>query len=406
MQGISTESPDAVNAVDLDKPPQPDLEVRTMLGAMETVNKIKRRDLKNYSLERGRSELRAAASMAGTRERVHAVTDHSVDGPNGPIAIRLYAPAVESKPLAVLVWFHGGGFILGDLDSADGTCRALSNRSGAAVVSVDYRMAPENDLMAGRHDCIAVTRWVHEHGASFGLDPARIAVGGDSAGGNLAAVVAQHCAAHGPELVLQVLVYPATDLRIDYAGHPCAEGFMLTQEVMDWIKSHIAEDLGQEDPLLSPALAKSVEGVAPALVVTAGCDPLREDGLRYVERLRKAGVPVASLHYPGQFHGFVTFDLVLHAGRDALSRIGVALAAAFLQPAATGLSERFPQLEARRRKLTELQFDQLMVARFVLDLSAALLRGLTSSLSPAKRERTNSPEFFFRRFRPVVEDVS
>jgi acetyl esterase len=181
---------------------------------------------------------------------------------------------------------------------------------------------------------------------------------------------------------------------------------MLTQEVMDWIKSHIAEDLGQEDPLLSPALAKSVEGVAPALVVTAGCDPLREDGLRYVERLRKAGVPVASLHYPGQFHGFVTFDLVLHAGRDALSRIGVALAAAFLQPAATGLSERFPQLEARRRKLTELQFDQLMVARFVLDLSAALLRGLTSSLSPAKRERTNSPEFFFRRFRPVVEDVS
>lgn len=158
--------------------------------------------------------------MAGTREKVLKVAEVSMDGPNGPIVTRLYVPASGTGPYAVLIWFHGGGFILGDLEVADGTCRAIANRSGAAVVSVDYRLAPEHGLMASRDDCIAVTQWVHQHGAELRLDPLRLAVGGDSAGGNLAAGVAQHCATHGPQLVMQVLVYPTTDLRTNYKDHP------------------------------------------------------------------------------------------------------------------------------------------------------------------------------------------
>jgi len=389
--------------VRLEAEPRPDLEVRTILSVITSINS--RRDLKNYPLATGRRELVAAATMAGTREHVREVTDHTIEGPNGPIPIRVYVPAGSSGPHPVLVWFHGGGFILGDLDSADGTCRAIANRSGAAVVSVDYRLAPEHELMSGRQDCIAATRWVHEHGASLGLDCERIAVGGDSAGGNLAAVVAQHCANDGPDLALQVLVYPATDLRIDYKDHPCADGFVLTQEVMDWMKSHIPDDLGQDDSWLSPALADSVEGVAPALVITAGCDPLREDGLRYVERLRSAGVAVKSLHYPGQFHGFVTFDLILHAGRDALSRIGASLAEAFAQPLTAGRGQP-SQLQAGRRRLTELHFDHLVVSRFLLDLNRALIRRLGSALPLVPARPADATELVPRRFRQVVEDVS
>lgn len=395
---------DDVGAAVLDEVPTPDLEVRTILSVINTLDGF--RDLRKYALKAGRRDLRLAAEMAGSREKVHAVADFSIDGPNGPIATRLYVPSSGVRPYPVLIWFHGGGFILGDLEVADGTCRAIANRSGAAVLSVDYRLAPEHPLMASRDDCIAATRWVHQHGAERGLDPQRLAVGGDSAGGNLAAVVAQHCANHGPQLTMQVLVYPATDLQTDYKDHPCAEGFMLSNEVMAWIRAQVPEDLARPDVRLSPAMAENLAGVAPALVITAGCDPLREDGLRYIERLREAGVPVASLHYPGQFHGFLTFDLILHGARDALDRIGMSLSEAFSEPKSSVRAVKTRQHRRVRRKLTELYFGQLMAGRFIFDANRAVVRKLAAALGLRPRDVNTLSDFTPRRFRRVTEDVS
>jgi acetyl esterase len=394
---------------------QPDLEVQVILKLINANHHPKR--LQNYSVQAARSELRMAADMAGTREKVGHVVDRAIDGPDGPIRIRLYQPDGGGAPRPVLVWFHGGGFVLGCLDMSDGTCRAIANRSGAAVVSVDYRLAPEHDMSAGRRDCIAAVWWLKEHGASLGLDTARIAVGGDSAGGNLAAVAAQQCAKSGMALALQVLVYPATDLRIEYYDHPQADGLLLTHPVMEWLKDQIPDDLSADDAWLSPAVAESLDGVAPALVITAGCDPLHEDGLAYVRRLREDGVRVESLHYPGQIHGFMTFDLLLHAGRDALNRVGTSLAAAFAGH--TGVTrapaERFsgprPQLSSVRRKLTELHFDQMVFSQFLLDMHCAWVGRLAAALGYrallGQRPMESPPKIGLwpNRFRQAIGDI-
>jgi acetyl esterase len=368
---------DAADDAAPEAPPRPDLEVRAVLGVINNLNR--RRRLDKYSVAAGRRDLRRAAAMAGSREDVSRVFDRTLETSEGPVPVRIYLPAESSEALPTFVWFHGGGFALGCLEMADGTCRAIANRSGAAVVSVDYRLAPEHDMSAGRRDCIAVVSWIREHGATVGLDPRRIAIGGDSAGGNLSAVVAQHCAGNDIALELQVLVYPATDLRIDYGEHPLAEDHLLTFDVMKWLKGFIPDDLDSDDPWLSPALAKTLKGVAPALVVTAGCDPLKDDGLAYVARLRADGVRVQSLHYPGQIHGFVTFDLILHAARDALMHIGNAVAQAFARsPAERDEAEERAfghrwQTAGLRQRLTELHFDQIVLSQFLVDAHRFML---------------------------------
>ena len=173
------------------------------------------------------------------------------------------------EKLPVFLWFHGGGFILGDLFVGDGTCRTIANRSGAIVVAVDYRKAPEFDLYTGRKDCLAAVSWIAEHGHEIGVDPSRIAVGGDSAGGNLAAVVAQQCVRHGgPKLSLQVLAYPATHLGTDYrAMMDLPDGYLLTTESVDWFRRHLGK-FDVNDPLLSPLLADDLKGLCPALMIT------------------------------------------------------------------------------------------------------------------------------------------
>jgi acetyl esterase len=280
-----------------------------------------------HVLEDGRRDWQLAIKAFGSRPAVRSVVEHTIEGPGGPLQLRCYTPLSGSPPRALLAYFHGGGFIVGDLYTAGCTCRALAARTGAVVVGVRYRLAPEHPLEAGREDCLAAVEWLAEHAAQLGADPATLSVGGDSAGGALAAAVAQACAARGgPRLAAQMLLYPATDMVSDLPStRENAHGYMLTRERLEWVRREIARVSDLADPRLSPLRAPDVSGVAPAVVVTAGFDPIRDEGLAYAGRLRASGVPVLGLHYPGQIHGFMSFDRVLLGARDAFARVGSAL---------------------------------------------------------------------------------
>jgi acetyl esterase len=266
-------------------------------------------------------------SPAREPEPVARAEDRTLPGPAGEIPVRIYAP--ESRgPLPAIAYFHGGGFVLGGLDTHDGTCRALANASGAMVVSVDYRLAPEHRFPAAAEDCYAALRFLGERGAELGADPRRLAVAGDSAGGNLAAVAAL-CARErrGPVLRFQLLVYPVADHRFDTPSYrDNAEGYFLTAAMMRWFWGHYLERAEQgDDPLASPLRAKDLSGLPPALVVTAEYDPLRDEGEAYAARLREAGVPTELRRYAGQIHGFFSMFDLLDDGRTALDHAAGAL---------------------------------------------------------------------------------
>jgi acetyl esterase len=271
-------------------------------------------------------EVYAQMSLARSPAPVATVSDRSFPGPAGEVPLRIYRP--EDGPRPALVYFHGGGFVIGNLDTHDGTCRALANASGCTVVSVDYRLAPEHRFPAAPEDCYAALRFVAEAGAEIGVDPTRLAVGGDSAGGNLAAVTALLARERrGPSLRFQLLVYPVTDYRFDTASYrENAEGYFLTQKMMRWFWDHYLERPEHgDDPIASPLRAKDLAGLPPALVLTAGYDPLRDEGEAYAARLREAGVEAELERYPGQFHGFFSMYDVLDDGRAAIARAGAAL---------------------------------------------------------------------------------
>lgn len=252
-------------------------------------------DTPEAARERRRSRIRPSD------EPVHEVRDLHAGG----VPARLYRPN-DDDDLGLLVWLHGGGWVLGDLDTHDNICRALANRSGAAVLSVAYRLAPEHPFPAGLGDAVEATRWAHAHATELGCEPGRLAIGGDSAGGNLAAVVAQLQPA---PLRFQLLVYPVTDCRrITPSYVENAEGYFLTAAGMAWFIGHyLAGGHGAiDDPRVSPLLADDavLAGSPPALVITASHDPLRDEGEQYAERLRAAGVPTSLTRYVGQIHGF------------------------------------------------------------------------------------------------------
>ena len=276
-------------------------------------------------------ESRAAFSPAVPE--VAEARDLALSGPGGPIPLRLYRGlgTEAGALLPVLVFFHGGGWTIGDLDTHDIVCRTLANRARCTVFAVDYRMGPEHKFPAAVEDCVAATRWVAGQGAALGVDAARIAVGGDSAGGNLAAVVAITLRdAGGPPLAFQALVYPATDQRMDTASHArLSEGYLLTRDNMLWFRSNYLSPADYDDWRASPIRAADLARLPPAHIITAGYDPLLDEGRAYSDRLVAAGVPVLYECFEGMTHGFLTMGGVVAAANHALYRIGQSLAQAF-----------------------------------------------------------------------------
>ena len=250
------------------------------------------------------------------------------------IPARLYRPqgVSASTALPALIYFHGGGWVIGDLETHDVLCRQLTAEAGISVVNVDYRLAPEHKFPAAVDDAWAATRWVAQHAAELGIDAGRLAVGGDSAGGNLAAVVALLARDHGgPALALQLLTYPVTDVAAESPSYTeFADGFLLTRDSMRWFIAHYLR--GTQDALdwkASPLRAPSLAGVAPALIVTAGFDPLRDEGDAYARRLREAGVRVDVICYGGMIHGFVPMGRLIDAGNRAVAHAAATLRQAF-----------------------------------------------------------------------------
>ena len=265
---------------------------------------------------------------------VAEVRDVRAELPHGALAMRLYRPLgsrAETR-LPVLVYFHGGGWTMGDLDTHDVLCRELANGAGCAVVSVDYRLGPEHRFPAAVDDCIAATRWVHEHAGELGVDPQRLAVGGDSAGRNLAAVVAIAARDEGgPPICFQLLIYPATDMRRTHDSHKVnGEGYLLTKDTLAYFHDHYIDDPVHDlDWRASPLLHADLRRLPPALVLTAGYDPLRDEGLAYSQRLTEAGNRATHVCFERQIHGFIMMGRVIDEANEAVAMCAAAVARAF-----------------------------------------------------------------------------
>ena len=258
-----------------------------------------------------------------------SVKEIAIPGPGGALPARIYTPKalrLSDGMAPCLVFFHGGGWVIGNLDSHDVVCRTLAHEGELIVIAVDYRLSPEAKFPAAVEDSIAATKWVSENAMTLGIDASRLTVGGDSAGGNLSAVVAIHARDHnGPKLAGQVLIYPGTDFRMTHPSHREPEtSILLTHSVIQWFKDHYLngpDDIN--DWRASPALVENLAGLPPAYVLTAGADPLRDEGDEFAKRLKKAGVPVTYKTYPGQFHGFFTMGKLLPQANVAAREIGI-----------------------------------------------------------------------------------
>ena len=264
------------------------------------------------------------AALAPPPIEVEEVRELSIPGPAGPLRSRLYRSAKGGTP-ACVVYFHGGGFIYGDIDTHDAVCRGIAVHGGCAVVSVDYRLAPENKFPAAVEDSFAATAWVAANAATLGFDPQKIVVAGDSAGGNLAAVSAlAACERGAPQIAMQVLVYPTTDFFAESESLArFAEGHLLTRASIRWVKrTYLREERDAADWRASPLRASDVSRLPPAYIVTAGFDPLQDEGRAYADRLAGAGVSVTWECFEGQVHGFLLMGGVMAAAGHAIQRIG------------------------------------------------------------------------------------
>ena len=303
-------------------------------GAQKVIDLIKEVGRPPYEtvghLEARRLYLDARRALQPDPVAVGEVRDLTAPGPAGPMAVRLYrgraAKAGEAQP--ALVYFHGGGWVIGSLESHDGVCRELANRADCTVLSIDYRLAPEHKFPAAVEDCIAATHWVWENADTLGVDRRRLAVGGDSAGGNLAAVVALDARDRGtPKLKFQLLIYPACDMGM---GHPSiarfAEQLPLTRSTMTWfIDLYLRGPADAADWKASPLKARELASLPPAYVLTAGYDPLCDEGEAYAAALKAAGVAVETKRFAGQIHGFLNMGKFISETADALAAAGAAL---------------------------------------------------------------------------------
>jgi acetyl esterase len=255
-----------------------------------------------------------------------SVENVAVPAPHGAIPVRIYRPKTlpQSATAPVLVFYHGGGWVIGDLESHDVACRQIATEAAMIVIAVDYRLAPEHKFPAAVDDSIAATQWIAANAGTLGIDATRLFVGGDSAGGNLAAVVAMHARDHGgPRIKGQVLVYPVTDLAMTTASYRDPEtGVLLTHALMCWFRDHyLAEPAEIDDWRASPLRMANLKDLPPAFVLTVGADPLRDEGEEFAKRLQQAGVAVRHVDYAGQFHAFITMGRILPKANQLIGEI-------------------------------------------------------------------------------------
>lgn len=267
--------------------------------------------------------------VEGKMEPLRSVENLRIPGSAGEIPVRVYTPEPQA-PRPALLYFHGGGWVVCGLDTHDVVCSALAHRAGAVVIAVDYRLAPEHKFPAAVIDCYAATLWVAANAERLGADPKRISVGGDSAGGNLAAVVSLKSRdENGPAIALQVMVYPVTDLSsfATQSYREFGEDHYLTKKEMEWFRENYLRNMDDaRDPHASPLLAKDLSHLPPALIITAECDPLCDEGAAYAKRLSDAGVAVSYTCYPGMIHPFVSLSGVIPQAFDALQQVAEAIA--------------------------------------------------------------------------------
>jgi acetyl esterase len=302
-----------------------DPQVKTVLDQLASLNGP---PIQELGVTEARALLERLAAIGGPPAEVARVEDRTFAGPAGDVPVRIYRPTDDAGPQPVLVWFHGGGWVLGSIEGSDLTCRNLAAQSGVVIVSVGYRLAPEHPYPRGLDDCYAALVWVTATAGDLGVDPDRVAVGGDSAGGNLAAVVALAARDRGgPALRFQLLVYPVTDALM---SHPSVrdngQGYMLTDDSMKWfIELYLGDRGDPKDPLVSPVYADDLSGLPPALVITAEYDPLRDEGEAYGTRLQQDRVAAKVSRYDGMIHGFFSMGAIVDAARRATGEAADAL---------------------------------------------------------------------------------
>ncbi|MBO0681918.1 MAG: alpha/beta hydrolase [Candidatus Dormibacteraeota bacterium] len=315
-----------------------DPQVRTMLDQLSAM------DVPSYpelGVAGAREMAELAAQLGPPPEPVEGVEDRSLDGPAGPVPVRIYRPGRDEtgSPAPLLVYLHGGGFVIGSLETADRICRRLANAARLVVVSIGYHLAPEHPFPAAVEDAYAATRWVWEQASELGGDRGRVAIGGESAGANLAAVAALLARERGgPALAFQLLVYPTVDMAADYPSRTeNGQGYLLSLEEMRWYLSQYSPDgVRPEDFRMSPLRAPSHAGLPPALVITAEFDPLRDEGEAYAEKLRAAGVPVRTSRYAGMVHGFFGMSGLLDRADEAVQEAAQALQEALVTAGGRG----------------------------------------------------------------------
>jgi acetyl esterase len=283
------------------------------------------------------SKLRRSKAATSEPRTVASVTDELIPGPAGPLPVRIYRPD-EARDRPVLLFFHGGGWVTCDLDSHDGYCRDLTMGARCVVVAVDYRLAPEHPYPAAVEDAYAALRWVASHGRTHGWDERKVGVAGDSAGGNLAAVLTLLARDRGgPCIAVQVLLYPVTDHAESDSYKRHGNGDFVTADAMRWYWKHYLGEADGSDPYASPLRVISMRGLPPALVVVAEFDPLHDEGVAYARRLRAEGVETTLLDVGGMFHGFATLGSTLDKARHVLGLVGCTLSDAFSRPPGTGV---------------------------------------------------------------------
>jgi acetyl esterase/lipase len=300
-----------------------DPNVQLLLSALEQQGT---EGLRELGVEQAREGIALLHALGGTVD-IERSEDRTIPGPGGDIPARVYSPAAEAV-LPVVVYFHGGGWCIGDIASYDGVCRKLATASGLTVVSVDYRLAPEHTFPCAAEDCYAATRWIAEHADELGVDGTRLAVAGDSAGGNLAAVTAIFARDRGaPTIAFQLLAYPVIDGTMSFPSYKeNAEGYLLTADDMAWFyEQYAGEGTDRKDPVLSPLYTPDLSGLPPALVISAEYDPLRDEGEAYADALQQAGVSARASRYDGMVHGFLPLDNVIPAAAGAMEEAAAAL---------------------------------------------------------------------------------